>query len=206
MKKLIYLIIPAILAAMIFGCGEKAEEPVKAVSFKAEVLETDPLLVKPDDGSAELSSADKIYIDTSKMTDEQSALTLRAMRVGDTVRIEYDGMIAETYPAQISGESIVFCDKNDNDMTIGWRRAAVIESEYTRPGRPVVWLDGDDESDTVYLLQSDYSNDPEVEAALSSLETGDTVYVCFCVIFESNPPVIDVYRVLTAEDAFSEDV
>lgn len=215
MKKTVFfaLLISA-LAAALLGCSLAApEDTVDPEYLFATVIEagTSPL-VEPTEGSTELASADRIYISTSAMTDEQSVLTLRALREGDTVRIAYDGLIAETYPAQINGGTeIRFVDKNDHDVVIGWQRATVIKSEYSKPGRPAVSLYVErikmlaGESADVYLLQPDYSNDPEVEERLAGLEPGDDVAVCTCLIFESQPSVIDVFRILRVQAVFGEE-
>ena len=213
MKKTIFLLCLLLAAALLFSCAGQPEETDAPKYLFAAVIEagTSPL-VEPVEGSWELSSADRIYIDTSAMTDEQSVFTLRALREGDTVRISYDGMIAETYPAQINGGTeIRFVDKNDHDVVIGWQRATVIKSEYSKPGRPAVSLYVErikvlaGESADVYLLQPDYSNDPEVEKRLAGLEPGDDVAVCTCLIFESQPSVIDVFRILRVQAVFGEE-
>ena len=147
-------------------------------------------LVEPVEGSWELASADRIYVDTQNMTDVQSRYTLRALRAGDTVRITYDGMIAETYPAQINGASeIRFTDASNHNIVYSWTDATVIKSEYSRPA---VMLDQD--SDNIYLIQPDYSNDPEVERLLGELMPDDRVSVCWCTVFDMSPQIIDVFR------------
>ena len=55
------------------------------------------LLVRPLDGSDEARSADKIWVSAGGMTESERA----ALTVGSLVRIFYDGLIAESYPAQI---------------------------------------------------------------------------------------------------------
>ncbi|MBE6784002.1 MAG: hypothetical protein E7536_08320 [Ruminococcaceae bacterium] len=69
--------------------------------FKAEVLSDDgTLLVKPCEGEDELNSADQISV---SMKDGAERQTFEA---GKIINIEYDGMIAESYPAQISAYDI----------------------------------------------------------------------------------------------------
>lgn len=70
--------------------------------FKAEILSDDgnSLLVKPCDGEDELNSADQIYV---SMTDDAERETYE---VGKIINIEYNGMIAESYPAQIAAYAI----------------------------------------------------------------------------------------------------
>ena len=72
-----------------------SNEEQAEVKFKATVLETyeNGYLIEPLEGSNELSSADRITINS--VTDEE-------IKVGNIIEIIYDGMIAESYPAQIS--------------------------------------------------------------------------------------------------------
>lgn len=83
--------------------GEQTGEPVEENSqkvFTATVLETGEgyILVEPLEGEAERSSSDKITVATGEVMAAPGAPELK---VGDTVRIDYDGNIAESYPAQI---------------------------------------------------------------------------------------------------------
>ena len=52
--------------------------------------------MEPVEGSAELNSADRITIPMANME------PLPEPEVGDVLEIEYDGSIAELYPAQIT--------------------------------------------------------------------------------------------------------
>jgi hypothetical protein len=64
------------------------------------------LLVEPVDGSSELSSADRfaVHVDDAVITDPQgNKLDITAVAVGDKVMIIYNGLIAESYSAQIYG-------------------------------------------------------------------------------------------------------
>lgn len=75
-------------------------------SFRATVLDSQEsyLLVEPGAGSKELSSADKIMVSIGDipLSDSQDAeITSKAIAVGDQVEVFYDGLIAESYPAQI---------------------------------------------------------------------------------------------------------
>ena len=53
-------------------------------------------LVEPVEGSAELKSADQITVPMKDMAPSPEP------EVGDILEIEYDGYIAESYPAQIN--------------------------------------------------------------------------------------------------------
>ncbi len=62
------------------------------------------MLVEPVEGSVELSSADRIvaHVGDAVITDPQSdEVDITAVEAGRKVVIYYDGMIAESYPAQI---------------------------------------------------------------------------------------------------------
>jgi len=99
-KLIIYFIL--IIVCFFSGCSEKKEE----VSFVATVLEVNQssLLVEPAEGSAELSSADRIVAhagDAIIEDKEGNEVDITAVEVGDEVVIFYDGVIAESYPAQV---------------------------------------------------------------------------------------------------------
>ena len=85
--------------------NETIEEVVTTL-FYAKVLENQPetLLVEPEQGSPVRLSADKVYVTTVEAqitTSDSSPWLLSDIKVGDTVKITFDGNIAESYPAQI---------------------------------------------------------------------------------------------------------
>lgn len=87
----------------IIGKTIEAVHPTEAecgFAFDAVILQITEgsILVCPVEGSSELSSADQIWVRTSDLPAEAVA----ELGVGDGVCIVYDGMIAETYPAQIT--------------------------------------------------------------------------------------------------------
>ncbi|EEG79085.1 DUF3221 domain-containing protein [Dethiobacter alkaliphilus] len=104
MKKICVLVICVAIFIMVAGCNRFIE----GTDFTATVLENEDtsLLVEPDEGSAELSSADRIfvYVGEAELVDAQG----REISVGDIesgmrVEIYYTGGVAESYPAQIHG-------------------------------------------------------------------------------------------------------
>ena len=136
MKKYLFFIISIfLLSGLLMGCltnennensindkvGEETDESVDVTDsetdnetskvFEARIIESDGgLLVTPVPGSSELLSADKIYVylDSSEEgEDDREALDFE---VGDLVRITYDGLIAESYPAQITASKIELVD------------------------------------------------------------------------------------------------
>ena len=80
--------------AVLFWKNGDSEAPV----FTATVLEANDgcYLVEPSEGSAERTCADRIEVPISNDTPSPEP------RVGDTVEIEYSGVLLETYPAQIA--------------------------------------------------------------------------------------------------------
>ncbi len=78
--------------------------PQNMVTFDAEIIEVykdgKTVLVEPAEGSNERRSADKIEV---SLKDMGLVGKTADMKKGTKVRIYYDGMIAETYPAQIRG-------------------------------------------------------------------------------------------------------
>jgi hypothetical protein len=80
------------------GGGESKAGGDETVTFQAAILEIQDgyYLVEPVEGSAELNSADQIAIPMINMEPSPEP------EVGDVLEIEYDGSIAESYPAQIT--------------------------------------------------------------------------------------------------------
>ena len=107
MKKHLLLIL--ILSLILTACGTSSgdgESEVggdETVTFQATILEIQDgyYLVESVEGSAELNSADQITIPMINMNPSPEP------EVGDVLEIEYDGSIAESYPAQIVNVSSI---------------------------------------------------------------------------------------------------
>lgn len=92
-----------------FGITREQEislpEQEEELTFQATILQhDDALLVEPAEGEAELQSADEIVISTEQtvlLDAEGEPLELEDFTKGDLVEIAYDGIIAESHPAQI---------------------------------------------------------------------------------------------------------
>lgn len=96
--------------------------------FEADVISNkNGLLVTPDEDSLERSSSDKIYVGLvgAKVYDQDGNLVDEDMydkdgnlvdedifKPGDRVKITYNGIIAESYPAQISAKKIEIIGHN----------------------------------------------------------------------------------------------
>ncbi len=84
--------------------------------FKAEVMEAgDTLLVAPDPDSQEYKSSDRIAVnllDCIIKDAEGKEITEEELRVGDIIEITYGGMIAESYPAQLTATAVQVKDHN----------------------------------------------------------------------------------------------
>ena len=82
--------------------------------FNAEVLQVNErsILVKPDADSDEIKSADTISVSL----DVVSTVPAPILKVGDRVRIVYNGEIAESYPAQISKVFAIYLLRDDGEV------------------------------------------------------------------------------------------
>ncbi|MGI6405463.1 MAG: DUF3221 domain-containing protein [Syntrophaceticus sp.] len=92
-----------LIVTILIGCAHS----VNQLSFVATVLENDEtyLLVKPEEGSDELRSADRITVsirDTVLLNSQDIEIAADDIAIGKQVEIAYDGTIAESYPAQIN--------------------------------------------------------------------------------------------------------
>ena len=102
MRKQLLLILTLSLILAVTACrtssggGSEVDENGKA-TFQATILEVRGYyLVEPVDGSIELNSADQITVPITNINPSPEP------EVGDILEIEYDGSIAESYPAQIT--------------------------------------------------------------------------------------------------------
>ncbi|MDO5346740.1 MAG: hypothetical protein Q4E91_13495 [Lachnospiraceae bacterium] len=101
-QQLLFLVLSLVLVIAAYkasgGSGKSETEGNETTTFQASILEIQDgyYLVKPVEGSAELNSADQI---TVPMTNRNPS---PEPEVGDVLEIEYDGSIAESYPAQIT--------------------------------------------------------------------------------------------------------
>lgn len=79
--------------------------------FNAEVIEVgnNNIVVKPDEESNEIKSADKISVSL----DVISTIPVPTFKIGDRVRVVYNGEIAETYPAQINNVFAIYLLNED---------------------------------------------------------------------------------------------
>lgn len=103
MKKQLLLILTlsfrlALAACGTSGGGELEVDGNGTATFQATILEIYDgyYLIEPVEGSIELNSADQITVPMENMNPSPEP------KVGDILEIEYDGSIAESYPAQIT--------------------------------------------------------------------------------------------------------
>lgn len=76
--------------------------------FEADVIEAgERLLVSPDKDSPEYLSSDRISVGLSEVNDKPELI-----KPGDRIRIYYNGLIAESYPARISANKIELIGHN----------------------------------------------------------------------------------------------
>lgn len=98
---LVILVLSLILAVTACGTSSGGKSEVvgnEKATFQATILEIHDgyYLVEPVAGSTELNSADQITVPMTNMNPSPEP------EVGDVLEIEYDGSIAESYPAQIT--------------------------------------------------------------------------------------------------------
>lgn len=104
MRKQLLLILTLSLILAVTACGTSSDGGESEVCrnekaiFQATIIEIRDgyYLVEPVDGSTELNSADQITVPMTNMNPSPEP------EVGDVLEIEYDGSIAESYPAQIT--------------------------------------------------------------------------------------------------------
>ncbi|MGF7143550.1 hypothetical protein HNQ56_001977 [Anaerotaenia torta] len=79
-------------------------------SFRAEVIEAgDSLLIAPSEDSGERKSSDKITVNTAGaelVNEKGEAITLDQLKPWDILVITYNGVILESYPAQITASKV----------------------------------------------------------------------------------------------------
>ncbi|HNW04120.1 MAG TPA: DUF3221 domain-containing protein [Oscillospiraceae bacterium] len=111
MKKSFAILFAALVIVMFGSCVKEGAGEEENASFTATVLaaEEDYLEVEPSEDSDERRSSDRISVS------EQDALYFDAggeeidrpeFSEGQEIRIVYDGLIAESYPAQIHADEI----------------------------------------------------------------------------------------------------
>jgi hypothetical protein len=110
-KKILFWVILFILGVIIIAAVYRLitkQEDIEKVTFNAVVIENNgtSLLVNPAEGSSELNSSDKIVVRVP--SDNAVLKDLSEFTKGSKVKIIYDGMIMESYPAQINAYSVEF--------------------------------------------------------------------------------------------------
>lgn len=106
MRKYCALIMCIVLAfTILIGCNNSRKKD--EVSFFAVVLENNEsyLLVEPEEGSSELNSADRMTVsigDAALLDSHDKEIVVGDIKPGDKIHIFYNGLIAESYPAQIN--------------------------------------------------------------------------------------------------------
>lgn len=119
MRKAVLFMLMLLAGIGLMGCKGDKDNISENQIFEADVLESgERLLVSPDENSIEYSSSDKISVATkeAEIVDENgNAIEVDILKPGDRVRIYYNGMIAESYPAQITADKIEFLEEAFSD-------------------------------------------------------------------------------------------
>ncbi|MGD9567223.1 MAG: DUF3221 domain-containing protein [Sedimentibacter sp.] len=110
-KKSMFLIISLIIVGFLIifianYFGNNTNENTEKVTFNATVIENKgtSILVNPEEGSPELNSSDKIVVRVP--IDNATLKDLSEFTEGSKVIITYNGMIMESYPAQINAYDV----------------------------------------------------------------------------------------------------
>lgn len=101
MKRVKLLVVISLIVAALGGMMyfiKNNEKNINVYEFKANIEEINEssLLVSPLHISQEYKSSDLIYINISE------DVSVEEFVIGDLIIIKYDGIIAESYPAQIN--------------------------------------------------------------------------------------------------------
>lgn len=118
----------------------KETEPAETETFLAEILEIGGsyALVEPLEGENERNSSDKISFGTEKLEDINA-------EAGDIVEITYDGLIMESYPAQIHASRWEIYEKGCNDINV----------DIAVPEKPVIYIYPETETEVSVKLTVD---------------------------------------------------
>jgi len=94
MKKIMIILAVLLFAFAAVSCEQQKQE--EKITFSGTIIELngDRAIVEPFAGEEILRSADKISISISGSED--------SFAVGDEVAVEYDGLVMESYPAQVN--------------------------------------------------------------------------------------------------------
>ncbi len=118
-KTSLYVLMFLILVSNLIGCsnnGATKDVNTDYEVFMAKVISSEEgLLVTPDKDSIEASSSDKISVSArdAEITDNQgNEMDIDVLKPGDRIKIFYNGMIAESYPAQITADKIELVGHN----------------------------------------------------------------------------------------------
>lgn len=123
MRRFIKYITAIFMSILLLGgcaANEKKQEgegDAEKYSFRAEVIEGgENLLVTPSEDSNELRSSDKISVstnDTDIIDEKGEPITTKQLTTGDIIVITYDGLIRESYPAQITASKVEKVGRNN---------------------------------------------------------------------------------------------
>lgn len=125
MRRIVVMILSAFCA--LTALSVCAEEETETKTFCAAVLEIQDssVFVQPNSDTDEYDSSDQMYVGLDEVDHAQLEEFLGTVKVDDTVQITYNGMIMETYPAQIIASDIECLEISEIAASV----AELIESE-----------------------------------------------------------------------------
>ena len=125
MKKLLSVILAAVLILGLCACSTGSNLPISTVSFSATVtaVTENSITVTPDADSNEYKSADTFVVSTRDgviySNDKGGEMNRTDLTVGQTVRIVYNGTIQESYPAGITASEICLVSQPEDRKPAG---------------------------------------------------------------------------------------
>jgi len=111
MKKTILTILCGIILIGLTGCDDSSKKDFNDIhTFEGTIIECDQksMIVHPNESEKEFKSSDKFRI--------QYVNSFSSCNIGEKVKITYEGMINESYPAQIGTTKIeIKSEENSNE-------------------------------------------------------------------------------------------
>jgi hypothetical protein len=114
MRQVILLVLMLLIGTSLMGCSEDLQDDKQV--FEADVIENgERLLISPDKESQEYSSSDRIAVavrEADIIDSNGKSTKLDMIKPGDRIKVYYNGLIAESYPAQITADRIELLGPN----------------------------------------------------------------------------------------------
>lgn len=132
-----------IVVGMLFIAGCQEESPAATHQGYIADFENNRILV----GDIYFSIADAKIV-----TDTDENLRHTDLKVGKQVTIEFDGMVAESYPAQAGADKVIVM-RNDDSKKAEEAVRAIVQFAEKKYGKPIIILSSDFVNDSHFRLE-----------------------------------------------------